>query len=472
MDVSASRSTLYRTAWRFVIWTSLISILAQVLPGQASRSKRYKGPRALGLIELAPNGKARLIPVTILIDGEFYDASAYKASPVPMALWAETVYEGLRTGASQGLFTVTTAFENQQTHEWFAEGKWLPAGSIPAKLAKKESSVPRGLNDDEGPPVLRHSGSTKPKAPESAPTQTPPSATAPAPSNTPATPPATPPATAGPPSATPVAAQQPAPSPPATSSQQPSEPEDKDRPTLKRGKPAEKPEEPPSSPATAPSKAAAHPATPAAVTSSPKPQLQLIPAISDADGPDAQPYTYDLKPEEEHQLRDKMLALAADQVRARAKQLASGSIEPSAPKRSSPRQNTKAPRPVQPTFEDVQLRVFDLSNSNEPVLVLSAKARLPKSPTGQSDTSDLQYLITLVARQDINGDLNKAFSNVTDTQHLDVIPDLRLIDAVDADGDGRGELLFRQVSDAGTAFVVYRVIGDQLYALFQGAPSP
>jgi hypothetical protein len=60
---------------------------------------------------------------------------------------------------------------------------------------------------------------------------------------------------------------------------------------------------------------------------------------------------------------------------------------------------------------------------------------------------------------------------VTDTSHLDVIPQMELIDAVDVDGDGRGELLFRQVSDAGTAFVVYRVIGNQLYALFQGTPT-
>jgi hypothetical protein len=54
---------------------------------------------------------------------------------------------------------------------------------------------------------------------------------------------------------------------------------------------------------------------------------------------------------------------------------------------------------------------------------------------------------------------------------LDVIPRLELIDAVDVDGDGRGELLFRQVSDAGSAFVIYRVIGDRLYPLFQGTPQ-
>jgi len=44
-----------------------------------------------------------------------------------------------------------------------------------------------------------------------------------------------------------------------------------------------------------------------------------------------------------------------------------------------------------------------------------------------------------------------------------------LIDAVDVDGDGRAELLFHEVSDTGSAFVVYRVIGNQLYPLFQGS---
>ena len=127
---------------------------------------------------------------------------------------------------------------------------------------------------------------------------------------------------------------------------------------------------------------------------------------------------------------------------------------------------------MQPIFEDVQLRVFDLGNVNEAELVLTAKARMPQSPhQKQPANPDLQYMITIVARQDVNGDLHKALANVTDTQHLDAIPKLELIDAVDVDGDGRGELLFREVSEAGTAFVIYRVIGDRLYPLFQGTPG-
>jgi hypothetical protein len=120
----------------------------------------------------------------------------------------------------------------------------------------------------------------------------------------------------------------------------------------------------------------------------------------------------------------------------------------------------------------VQLRFFDLSSSNEPVLVLTAKAHMPR-PSGfaPAKAEDLQYFITFVARADIYGELRKLFSNVTDTRHLDAIPRMELIDAVDVDGDGRGELLFRQISDAGSAYDIYRVTGDQLWPLFEGTPQ-
>ncbi len=176
-----------------------------------------------------------------------------------------------------------------------------------------------------------------------------------------------------------------------------------------------------------------------------------------------------MKPEEEAKFRDKMLALAAVEVRTRAKDLGLGTAAAPASQTSHAGAHTAPHKPVKatdPTFENVQLRVFDLSNNNEPVLVLTANAHLPQAKG--VGAIGVQYVVTLVAREDIYGDLHKAFSNVTDTEHLDVLPRLELIDAVDADGDGRGELLFRQVSDSGKAFVLYRVIGDQLWPLFQG----
>ena len=181
-----------------------------------------------------------------------------------------------------------------------------------------------------------------------------------------------------------------------------------------------------------------------------------------------------MTPEEEEQYRKKMLALAADEIRARAKQLAAET----AGAQEAPQKPGKAvAKPVQPSLEDIQLHVFDLSASNEPVLVLTAQAHMPpagvakESSAKQTGAPELQYILTLVAREDINGDFHKILTNVTDTQHLDALPQYELIDAVDADGDGRGELLFRQVSDAGSAYVVYRVIGDQLWPLFQGTPQ-
>jgi hypothetical protein len=483
MAVSPSRSILYITRHRRVILDGLALILAltvllQIGPTQVAHSAKVsKGPRALGLVELAPNGKAHLIPIAILYDGKFYDAGAYKASPVPMALESETVYEGIRSGVSQGLFTVTAALEQKTTNTWIAEGTWRPASSIPPKSANKPvaPSKPRGLDEDEGPPKLRRSGSEKAKPTETAPAPTAPTQTAASP--------ATPPSAAGAPpnpSPAPSAPAVPAAATPASSAAPPADQpdkdqeaaarEDKDRPMLRRGKPTPKPEESSDkAPATA-SKASAHTAT--APAASPASQIQLIPAISDADGPELRSYTYSLKPEEEQQFRKKTLALAADEIRARAKQLA-GEMAASAPRShaSSSRARATVAKPVQPDFEDVQLRIFDLSNSNDLEAVLTAKARLPQRAGAKENSPGLQYFVTLVVREDVNGDLHKALANVTDSQHLDVLPRVELIDAVDADGDGRGELLFREVSDAGTAFVVYRVIGDRLWPLFQGTPT-
>ncbi|HEX3354650.1 MAG TPA: hypothetical protein VHS34_17660 [Terriglobales bacterium] len=442
---------LYRTGRRAVILTALGLMLAQMVPAQSAGHKGPpKGPRALGLLQLSASGKARLIPVTILYDGEFYDASAYKAAPVPMALESGTVYEAVRTGVSQGLFTVSSALQGNNT--WIGEGTWQTASERTAAAAasakRKEARSKPAPEPVEGPPVLRRA-SSKPAAPPPAP----PDAPSPAPTASSAAP------------STPAASAPGAPAESSTPAPVASE-EDPDRPILKRGAPSPAEMKKPSQTVSAAGKKDTHKPSTAAP---PAPgSVQLIPAISDANGPDFRPYAYSLKPDEEDKLRKKILVLAADEVRARAEQLAKEAAEAQPAKRPATRPRAQV-KPPQPSFEGVQLRVFDLSNSNEATLVLTAKARMPARPGAPN--ADLQYLVTVVARNDIYGDLHKAFASITDTQHLDVLPRMEFIDAVDADGDGRGELLFREISDAGNAFVLYRVIGDQLWPLFQGTPG-
>ncbi|MFI5102256.1 MAG: hypothetical protein ACHP9V_02675 [Terriglobales bacterium] len=427
-----------------------------------------KGPRALGLIQLSPKGnKGRLIPIVIMMDGKFYDAGSYKATPVPMALDFDTVYEGFRTGVSQGVFTITQP--GQLNHLWIAEGTWLPAGAKAPERSKKYSAPV--IEDKDAPPVLhrrsekadsdskdKDTDQQKPATPPVSPTAAPP-ASAP-----------TPPETAK----TPAAAE-----PAKAASDEPIE--DPNRPRLRRGKPDSTARREPfttfdaltdtapgAAPGTSSGTGKADATAKDAAAAAPQIAFVFIPAISDAGGPDPRPYTYDMKPAEEAGYRSKMLDLAAAQLRAQA----SAATTQTAPTRKKASANKSAGKSAgksaKPAFDDVTLRIFDLSNANEPVLVLFAKTHPPAE--GATESFEEPKEITLIARTNLEGELRKLFFSQTDSRHLDVTPRMELIDAVDADGDGRGELLFRRTFDNGSAYAIYRVTADRLWPLFEGTP--
>jgi hypothetical protein len=475
MEFSPRRSLLHRKLYRnrlFAVTLAASILLAsswlvvQVaaqdpMPQYVRKPASNKGPRALGLIQLSPKGKGRLTPIAIMVDGKFYDASSYKAAPVPMALDFGIVYEGFRTGVSQGDFTITQP--GQLNHLWIAEGTWLPAGMKAPEKSKKYSTPV--IEDKDAPPVLhRHSdkadadsGSEKDKDKKDQPK----------------------PATTAPPAGAPEAAKAPATpetakaSAPAAASDETIE--DPNRPRLRRGKPDSSAHREPfvtfgpltdAAPAGTASSGAGKPDAKTAKDSAAiSAQITFIPAISDAGGPDPRPYTYDMKPAEEAAYRSKMLALAATEFNAHlsAATKEAASAQKTASARKSPGKSPgKLPKPV---FDDVILRIFDLSNSNEPVLVLSAKTR---PPAGESFEEPKE--IMLIARTNLEGELKRLFFSQTDSRHLDVSPRMELIDAVDADGDGRGELLFRRTSDGGSAYAIYRVASDHLWPLFEGTP--
>ena len=479
-------------------------LFAQELVQQSGRKAPDAGPRAVGLVQLSSKGKARLIPIAIMLDGKFFDAGSYKATPVPMALDFGVVYEGFKTGVSQGLFTITQP--GQLNHNWIAEGTWLPEGAIAQTKTKKYA--PPVIEDDDsksGRPTLhrrkegaadkddsKSSGTTNSTTSTNSTTATnsppaSPNSTGSSPSTTSSSPSATSSSPSGSTtSSSPTNSGSGSGSPPSTSkgndSSKPSssssstsrasasdeEPiSDPNRPVLRRGKPDPDTRHEPVNfddaaqtpgPAAGAKTASAKSAAPAADSG----MSQVFPAISDAKGPDPRPYTYDLKPAEEAIYRNKMLDLAATLIKT------NGRPTPPAPASShSKKSATTSPAKARDQFEDVHLRAFDLSYSNEPTLILSARTPVPPAgaPAGQVPKE-----ITLVARTDLEGDLQKLFFAQTDSRHLDVSPRMELIDAVDADGDGRGELLFRQTSDAGSGYAIYRVAADKLWPLYENTP--
>ena len=403
----------------------------------AKKRKPDTGPRAVGLLKIDAKGRAQLVPVVIRIDGKFYDAGAYKADPVPMALQPETVYEALKSGVSQGLFTVAGAAHSPEG--WFADGKWRSNAQIEAAKAKAKAEAEKKAQKaseepvNSGPPRLKRPGDGSPQG--SSPSQ-------PATKNTP------PPAPTGAGSASPA----PAPGSSASSASPAKDSSDKgssekqssakeapDRPVLRRQDPSETSQEQTKE-------------TPGDI----KNPVEWIPAVSDAAGPEPRPYAFQMKPDEEAAFLKKMLAMAGTEVAGRAAALG---------KDAEPKSKASSVRSTRtPQFQNVQLRAFDLSNTNEPVLILTATATMPSRP-------DVVFMIALVAREDIYGDLHKVSAQVTDNQHLDATPKYEFIDAVDTDGDGRAELLFRLTSDAGSAFAIYSVIGDKLWPLFEGKPG-
>jgi hypothetical protein len=486
------------------------------------KKKKVKGPRAVGILQLANNEKGTLIPVAILIDGKFYDASAYKADPVPMALDSGTVYEVEQSGDSQGLFTVSGALHSKNpgsVNPWVGAGSYLPNGTEAAKTTRKAEDVPLGLDntDSDAPPRLSRGSASKPAAGSSpsptassgTPASTAPASSAPG-SNAPAgtgssdkpaatgpTPGSSQPAsgsdegarkdqdpqkptapTASDDKAGDQGAKQPATVPAAgqtspgqsASGQAPSgqapsnqtsqgQAENYYRPTLRRGKPTQPaPEDDEAAPKTD------KPDSPAAAAASVGP-VQLVPAISDAGGPDPKSYKFFWKTGEEEERRNQMLDLAGDEVRAYANALARNQIPAKPPAGKAATAGHKTPvKPAKPVLENVQFHAFDVWANNQVVMILSAEAHFPPAPGATSAPE--QYSITLVARTDIYGNLRKLYSGVTDKSHLDVTPRLELIDAVDADGDGRGELLFRETTDAGNGYVIYRATADTLWKMF------
>ena len=99
-----------------------------------------------------------------------------------------------------------------------------------------------------------------------------------------------------------------------------------------------------------------------------------------------------------------------------------------------------------------------------PVTILDANGQpIPPPP---------ERFVTLIAQPDLYGNPILLKRVVTDAAHLDETPRLRLIDAVDAMGDNRAELLFERIGDHQRSFALYSAIGGEIQRIFTTVSLP
>lgn len=136
-----------------------------------------------------------------------------------------------------------------------------------------------------------------------------------------------------------------------------------------------------------------------------------------------------------------------------------------------PRENAQL---TEHSLTNVVIRAFDLDLSNDAVMVLTAE--VPASYVAQGSKNApgkfVSRYITLIARIDLEGNPQRLAVSVTDSSRLDVAPRMELIDAVDVDGDGYAELLFRQYRFDEKSFIIYGVGRSTVTKVFEGASSP
>jgi hypothetical protein len=447
---------------------SLVPAVAQPVGTPASPEPPKPLPAAANLV---PAGKdipktARLIPVSIYYLGAFQDAGVFLSQPTPLALQASTVYDLEKAGDPAGTFTLVTAAHQQDS--WLGFGTYKPEPppkpfkpNVPnAKIVK----VPDDDEDSDRPVLKRRSASDDSGAGSSGDTKNSASTQAPPDAGDPDRPVLKRPAPATP-----------APATPASASPTPAGAEDPDRPKLEH-KPASKdsvsnprsnddylnPSEDPNRPRIRRGVFRERLVSLPELLGNPENIRQTV-AVSDAGRSEEHPFTHVWNDDAERdRTRDAMQKLALQQLAAWQKAnpapnpAKAAGAQSHVARTSTPVRSRKTAQPAV-ELTAIQFAGYDLAYQDEPTYVFAAQTAAPGLD---------QKFLAIVARPDIYGVLQIVFSAVTDGSHLALTPRYRLVDAVDADGDGRAELLLEARNLDGRRFVlldVYRGAANKVF---------
>jgi hypothetical protein len=388
----------------------------------------------------------RIVPVSVLDEGQLQDGGVYLARPQPLALAGEVEYELEQNGKKVGLFDIENT--GQEQGSWVGYGTWKPMPEVKPPTEPPKIQVE---DEDSDKPTLHRKKHADDPAPAGG---------SGSPSSAPAPDPDRPtmhkaPAASGGDSAGGGSAGTTA------TADDPDQPKlkkgkkqadighveslpsvtDPDRPRLKRGK------------------ANGNNLNVAPSLMGLPPDMEQAVAVSDAkDRPD-HPWAYTwANPGDEAKMKAAMEDIARDALGLKP----TPAPAPVAKKTATTRKHLKPPPPPPPPapLADEQFRVFELAYGSGATLVLTAHTDGPK---------EQEKFVTLVAQPDLYGNVLVLLKHVTDGDHLDENPRMRLVDAVDAMADNRGELLFELRGDTERQFALYRVLRGQAERLFVSA---
>ncbi len=411
-----------------------VPVVAQY-PGQiTSADKGSQELRAVSVLEWIgdvqhPKG-SRLIPVAVFDGQQLQDGGLYLAQPEPLALEGEVEYQLKDNGKNTGLFVIGNAALEQGS--WVGYGKWKPLAKPKAAPAASAQSWKDDDQDSDHPTLHRKShgddGSDKSGSGASGP---PPDPDRPVLHKTPDD------SAGGDPDRPKLTKKSGDDEAHVSSLPDVSDP---DRPRLVPGKPADM------GPAVLPSLVGL------------PPDMQQAVAVSDTKSVPEHLWSYSwASPGDEAKFKGQLedmarTALGLNQPPALAK--------PTVKKGTAAAHKTKLTLPPPPVpLADEQFRAFELSYGSGATLVLSA--RTDGNGAGEK-------FVTIVAQPDLYGNLAVLHKNVTDAAHLDDKPRMRLVDAVDAMADNRGELLFELRGETQRQFALYRVLRGQMTEVFVG----
>lgn len=421
---------------------------------------KSQGPtlRATAVLEytgdLAKPIASRLVPIAVWDGQNYQPGGLYLAQPVPLTVQTGTQYVLEDSGTPKGLFDVKAAAD--------VGGSWMAIGSFqkqpPPEYAKLKASRNLPVIVDDSKPHFAHVptgdtklGGSKTKAQNNAPPIDPDRPTlqqrpgdqstqggdSSASDNAPPVDPDRPILREPPKSSAQTSPQAGGSQPPETAS----DVVDPNRPHLEYGRPEQQ-------------EALGAPSKVIATLAGAPPDLKQMAAVSDAVSEPPHSYSYSWSdPEAEKQMESKVETMAQQLLEASEPKPFGPTPRVHAHRRTVAR---KAVEPALPTLTDEQFKAYELSYGAGATLVFSATE-------GQGDAA--RY-ITLIAQPDFNGTPVVLFKQIASQRDLSIVPRMKLVDAVDTDGDNRAELIFALENQTGRQYAIYRVANGSAEQVF------